>query len=92
MNKKMLNTLRAALIAIPSIFLLGTVLSHCSSGDGCDGSVLLVDAAECQAYAAEFNCAAFSFDNGICDVTDCGGCEDVVDDLDPVIDIDDGGF
>lgn len=92
MNKKMMNTLRLALLVIPSIFVLGGVLSHCTGTDDCDGSVLLVSEAECAAYADEFFCDSFSFDNGVCDVNGCGTCEDVIDDLDPVIDIDDGGF
>jgi len=91
--KKLMSSMRILFLLIPMVFVLGTVLSNCSDGDvNCDGDVLVDSEAACDAYADNFGCEFNSFDAGICNVENCIVCEDVVDDDDPVIDVDDGDF
>ncbi len=93
MEKRIARPLQGLLLLIPVLFVIGSIVSNCSSsGDPCSGSVDTTDAQACSDYAAANGCNLSSFDNGVCDVTDCDNCEIIVDDLDPVIDVDDGDF
>jgi len=91
--KKIMSSMRVLFLVIPMVFVLSTVLSNCSDGDfNCDGDVLVDSQEACSNYAVANGCEFSSFDAGICNVENCLVCEDVVDDDDPVIDVDDIDF
>jgi len=93
MLNKFRNSLRALLVVIPAVFIFATVITNCAgSGDDCDGEVNVATADECTTYANENDCDDSSFENGVCTVSGCDNCEIIVDDGDPVIDVDDSGF
>lgn len=93
MLNKLRNSLRAMLVVIPVLFIFATVITNCAgSGDDCDGDVNVATADECDVYANENGCDDSTFENGVCNVSGCDNCEVIVDDLDPVIDVDDSGF
>ncbi len=92
MLKKLIRALQGLCVAIPLSFILVSVVSNCSGISDCSGTVTLDNEADCSTYAIANDCADFNFSGGVCNVTNCGDCEEFVDDGDPVIDVDDGGF
>ena len=90
MSQKIIRSLRGLFIAIPLAFLVFSLIPNCGDGGGqCNGSVSSSSETECADYATDNGCENFSFDNGVCDVVNCDSCEIIIDDLDPVFDIDD---
>ena len=90
MSQKFVRSLRGMFLIIPLAFIAMSIISNCTNGGVCTGSVSSSSETECADYAADNGCEQFSFDNGVCDVVNCDSCEIVIDDLDPVFDIDDG--
>ena len=93
MPKKLVYALRGLLIAIPTVFVLSSVIANCGSGsDSCSGDVGVDSQVACTDYSNANGCETATFENGVCNVENCLNCEVIVDDGDPVIDVDDSGF
>ncbi len=92
--KQLLKLTRVLLVAIPAAFIVSAVVANCGNGNNgpCSGDVHVTTAADCDSYAVKNSCDSDTFDNGVCNVVNCDNCEVVVDDADPVIDVDDAGF
>ncbi|MFO1463908.1 MAG: hypothetical protein U1F66_09010 [bacterium] len=94
MRKFILNGVRALLVMIPVAFVFSAVFATCGNGNAgpCSGDVNVSTVSDCQNYSSSNDCDSFTFENGVCNVVNCQNCEVIVDDIDPVIDVDDPAF
>lgn len=78
MNPQMKRVLRTLLIFIPGLYLMTSLITHCTGSSGgtsvCTNTVSTSDSSTCETYAADNNCGNFDFNNGTCTANDCLVC------------------